>query len=426
MALYELIKQLVFPGITIWESHVITILFTTVLATTLAYFILTDREKLIKQLEESNTDLAEQIEERVFEVTRLANIVESSDDAIIGMNLNYRITSWNHGAMEMYGYSPEEITGKHISILMDDDEWENSFKLMEMAKNGRSIEHCESTRLKKDRSKFNASITISPIKNEKGDIVGLSSIARNITRRKKAEKQLKNTIKELKRSNDELQQFAHITSHDLQEPLRTIASFSQLLERRYKGQMDRDADEYIDFIVDAAVHMKEMIQGLLNYSKIGTDKGEMKPVNLNEALKISILNLNALIEENSAVITCHQLPTVVADKRQMVQLFQNLIGNAIKFRKPEKSPEIDISMVEDKEKKEYILKVADNGIGIEKEYTGKIFEIFKRLHTIDMYKGSGIGLAIVKRIIDGHGGYIWVKSKYGNGSTFYFTLPASK
>jgi light-regulated signal transduction histidine kinase (bacteriophytochrome) len=267
--------------------------------------------------------------------------------------------------------------------------------------------------------------TTVPEFNSKGDIRTALSVVRDITERKRGEEQLKETIKELKRSNDELQQFAYITSHDLQEPLRTIASFTQLLERRYKNKLDSDADEFIDFIVDAALRMKEMIQGLLNYSKVGTGGREFEHVDTNEVLKTSINGLNALIEGNKAIITNDPLPTIIADRNQMIQIFQNLMGNAIKFRKPEEPPKIHISATNDEEKNEYVFSVADNSIGMEKEYTDKIFEIFKRLHTIDKYEGSGIGLAIVKRIVDRHGGRVWVESDLGKGSTFYFTIPDS-
>ncbi|HML06311.1 MAG TPA: ATP-binding protein, partial [Methanobacterium sp.] len=251
---------------------------------------------------------------------------------------------------------------------------------------------------------------------------GISLISRDITDRKKAEEKLHKTIKELERSNYELQQFAYITSHDLQEPLRTIASFTQLLERRYKNKLDKDADEFIDFVVDAAVRMKEMIQDLLNYSRIGSNYGELKLINANIALNNAIHNLKSSIGENNAVITHDPLPTVTADKGLLTQLFQNLIGNAIKFRKRDVPPRIHISASLDEKNNEYIFKVSDNGIGMEEQYTDKIFEVFKRLHTMDEYRGTGIGLAISKKIVERHSGRIWVESILGKGSTFYFTL----
>lgn len=239
---------------------------------------------------------------------------------------------------------------------------------------------------------------------------------------KNNESKLKETVKELKRSNDELRQFTYITSHDLQEPLRSIASYAQLIERRYKGQLDPDADEFIDFMVSGTIILKQQIQGLLNYSRI--DKQDnFEPSNMEEVLNLAIFNLNALIKENSAVITHDKLPVVTADKKQIIQVFQNLIGNAIKFKKETELPKIHISAYLDENNQEYVFSISDNGIGIEEQYTDRIFEVFKRLHTIDEYQGTGIGLAIVKRIIEHHGGHIWVESELGEGSTFYFTIP---
>ncbi|MGB9978374.1 PAS domain S-box protein [Methanobacterium sp.] len=259
--------------------------------------------------------------------------------------------------------------------------------------------------------------------DENNNPVQMIGTVHDITERKKVEERLKETIEELERSNYELQQFAYITSHDLQEPLRTIASFTQLLERRYRGKLDSDADEFIEFIVDAAIRMKEMIQGLLEYSRVGTQKVEFKEVNMNTELDQALSNLHALINNNKAEITHDLLPKVLADQEQMVRVFQNLISNAIKFRKPDVLPRIHISCQIDKENNEYIFSVADNGIGIEKEYKNKIFEVFKRLHSMGKYEGTGIGLSVVKRIIEQYGGRIWVESELGKGSTFYFTLP---
>ncbi len=241
--------------------------------------------------------------------------------------------------------------------------------------------------------------------------------------RKKAEKELKETVEELKRSNDELQQFAYITSHDLQEPLRTIASYTQLIERRYKDKLDGDADEFLDFIVKAAVRMKDMIQGLLYYSRVGTRGGEFISTNTEELLETVISNLNAAIEENDASITHDSLPVILADEGQLIQLFQNLISNSIKFKKDDAHPKIHISAQEDENRREYVFSISDNGIGIEPQYFDRIFEVFKRLHTRIEYEGTGIGLSISKRIIERHGGKMWVESEFGVGSIFYFTIP---
>ena len=243
---------------------------------------------------------------------------------------------------------------------------------------------------------------------------------------KKSEKDLKSLIEELKRSNEELQQFAYVSSHDLQEPLRTITSFTQLIERRYKDKLDPDADEFIEYIVDAAKRMQTLINDLLNYSRVATRGKEFELTDTKEILENTMSNLYAAIKESHAEIAHENLPKIMADKRQMIQLFQNLIGNAIKFKKPEVPPKIHIKATKDENKNEYIFSIQDNGIGIEKQYLERIFIIFQRLHTRDEYDGTGIGLAVSKRIVERHGGNIWIESEPSAGSTFYFTLPGKK
>ena len=244
-----------------------------------------------------------------------------------------------------------------------------------------------------------------------------STISKLIT-----EEKMKKLITELKRSNDELQQFAYITSHDLQEPLRTIASFTQLLERRYKNKLDDDADEFIDYIVEASIRMKQMILDLLEYSRLTRVEKKCTPLKIEDMLLDIFDNLNLLIMENNAQITYGALPIVFADESQLFRVFQNLIENAIKFKKENEGPKIHISAYFDEKNKEHVFSVSDNGIGIEDQYFDRIFSLFQRLHTKEEYEGTGIGLAISKRIIESHGGKMWVESEYGVGSTFYFTL----
>ncbi|MEN6290890.1 MAG: ATP-binding protein, partial [Methanobacterium sp.] len=259
--------------------------------------------------------------------------------------------------------------------------------------------------------------------DENGNPCLILGTTQDITERKQMEEELQETIRKLKRSNEELQQFAYVSSHDLQEPLRTIASFTQLMERRYKGKLDEDADEFMGYIVDAAVRMKQQINDLLEYSHVSTAENEFKRVNTDSILDQAINNLKSSIDENNAKITREPLPDVIADSDQLRRVFQNIIGNSIKYRKPDESPKIHISAYKDEKNREYIFSIQDNGIGIEKHYLDRIFRIFQRLHTMDEYEGTGVGLAVVKRIIDRHGGRIWVESELGKGSTFYFTIP---
>ena len=236
----------------------------------------------------------------------------------------------------------------------------------------------------------------------------------------KAEQALQESLLEVKRSNTELEQFAYVTSHDLREPLRMITSFLQLLERRYHDQLDSDANEFIGYAVDGAKRLDAMIQDILIYSKIANKERNLTYVNINNILEQTNLNLKASIDENNAEITYDHLPSLIVDEQLMIQLFQNLISNAIKYRS-EESPKIYISAKN--EGKQWLFRVKDNGIGISGKHLEKIFTIFQRLHTKEEYEGTGIGLAIVQKIVHQHGGEIWAESKLGEETTFYFTIP---
>jgi PAS domain S-box-containing protein len=248
-------------------------------------------------------------------------------------------------------------------------------------------------------------------------IIGINQ---DITERKEIELKLNENIKKLAQSNEELEQFAYITSHDLREPLRMITSFLQLLERRYKGQLDQDANEFIWFAIDGAKRLDAMTNDLLQYSRITSEKREVTLVNFENVLEIVLTNLKIQIEENNVIITHDPLPILYGDEKLKVQLFQNLMSNAIKYRRQE-TPKIHISAIQDKD--QYIFSIKDNGIGMSPIYLEQIFTIFKRLHTHEEYEGTGIGLAIAQKIVHQQGGQIWVESEPGKGSTFYFTIP---
>ena len=248
---------------------------------------------------------------------------------------------------------------------------------------------------------------------------GITSL-RYRTAHDKAEKALRKSFKEVERSNAELEQFAYVTSHDLREPLRMISSFLQLLERRYKDQLDQDANEFIGYAVDGAKRLDAMINDILIYSRVANKEKKFTHVHCDKVLDEAYLNLKTSIEETNAEIVNDPLPTIMIDEHLMIQLFQNLIGNAIKYRSQNK-PKIYISSY--KEDKQWLFSVKDNGIGISQEYLDKIFTIFQRLHTNEEYDGTGIGLAIAQKIVHQHGGDIWAESELGEGSTFYFTIP---
>ncbi|HOO56755.1 MAG TPA: PAS domain S-box protein [bacterium] len=246
-------------------------------------------------------------------------------------------------------------------------------------------------------------------------------LAGNITEIKMAQRMLEKATQDLTRSNKELEQFAYVASHDLQEPLRMVSSYTQLLGRRYKDKLDNDANEFIEFAVDGATRMQRLINDLLAYSRVTTRGGPMEEIDTNTALAEALANLGALINETDAVITKDDMPRIPADYSQLVQVFQNLVGNAIKF-KGDEPPRIHVSAELKDGRWEF--SVSDNGIGIESEYKDRIFVIFQRLHAKSAYSGTGIGLALCKRIVERHGGKIWFESEPGKGSVFNFTLPA--
>ncbi|MFX1309777.1 MAG: ATP-binding protein [Promethearchaeota archaeon] len=253
-------------------------------------------------------------------------------------------------------------------------------------------------------------------------IIGIvvSLLSEHISKR---EIEFNEIMEDLRRSNEDLQQFAYVASHDLQEPLRAIVSFSQLLEDKYQEKIDKDGKEFIHFITDGAKKMNTLIKDLLSYSRITTHAKPSKLINIEKILKDALYNLQEAIKESGAVITYDKMPIIKVDKTQFTQLFQNLLSNAIKFRR-EEPPRIHIGVKKNND--EWLFSVKDNGIGIESKFFGKLFNIFYRLHTKEEYPGTGIGLPICKKIVQRYGGKIWVESEIGKGSTFFFTITPEK
>lgn len=327
-----------------------------------------------------------------------------------GEPVDYIFLDINPAFEELTGLKREDIIGRRESEVIPEDtvDWVKIYG--EVALEDVSIHFDEySSALNRHYDV----LAFSPGKNQ------FAVIFNDISQRVRIENELKETLRQLKLTNSELKQFAYIASHDLKEPLRVITSFLQLLQRRYKDQLDEDADEFINFAVDGAIHLHELIDDLLEYSKINTRSDEFTCVDFEDVLKIVETNLDILIKENNAVITSGKLPKIRADKTQMIHLFQNLINNSIKYRSV-KSPEIHISATNNGDK--WIFSVEDNGIGIPSKYSKQIFKIFKRLHDSYEYNGTGIGLAISKRIVEKHGGTIWVDTKRINGTKFNFTI----
>ena len=256
--------------------------------------------------------------------------------------------------------------------------------------------------------------------DEKGELVEIQGYLIDETERRLKDKALAKQAEELARSNAELQQFAYVASHDLQEPLRMVSSYTQLLARRYKGKLGPDADDFIAFAVDGAKRMQHLITDLLAYSRVTTKGAEPRPTESADALSTALANLSMAIDESAAQISHGPLPKVCADPVQLAQLFQNLIGNGIKFHDAA-PPQISIEAVDEGEYWHFSVK--DNGIGIDPQYAEMIFQVFQRLHTQKEFAGTGIGLAICKKIVERHGGRIWVESRAGAGSAFHFTIP---
>jgi light-regulated signal transduction histidine kinase (bacteriophytochrome) len=242
----------------------------------------------------------------------------------------------------------------------------------------------------------------------------------DITEQKKTEKELAEKAEDLVRSNRELQQFAYVASHDLKEPLRMVTTYVQMLDRRYGNTMDADAKEYINFAVEGSKRMYALVEDLLTYSRVETSVVPFEQVSMDQVMLTALKDLGETIETSGATVTATDLPEVHADPQQMVQLMENLIGNAIKFRR-EEPPSVRITALHGSN--EWIFAVQDNGIGIEKEYKDKVFQMFQRLHPRETFPGTGIGLAICKKVVERHGGRIWFESEPGEGTTFFFSLP---
>jgi len=353
---------------------------------------------------------------------RLAAIVECSDDAIISKDLNGIIQTWNRGAERLFGYTPAEAIGQHISMLATPEVGDEIPNILSRVARGERIDHYQTKRKAKDGRILSISLTISPIRDATGKIIGASKVGRDVTELERNQAALASANELLSHSNAELEQFAYSASHDLQEPLRMVLIYSELLQKRFGGQFGARGDEYIGYIVDGATRMEQLLKDLRTFTQASAfDPAEATELDANEVLRRSLGNLKAAIETSDATVSHGKLPCLRIHEFQLEQLFQNLIGNAIRYRSSA-PPQIRV----DAERRAdfWMFSVQDNGIGIDPQYKEQIFGIFKRLHSAAQYAGTGMGLAICERIIRRLGGRIWVESELGRGSTFFFTLPA--
>jgi PAS domain S-box-containing protein len=350
--------------------------------------------------------------------SKYRQIVELAEEGIWVIDSNARTTYVNQAMARMLGYTELEMFGVSLFEFMDEQAIQSANDNIDRRKQGIAETHEFKLKTKNNKDVWTYMST-SPVMDEKGNLLSCCALVYNITGRKESEQQMLQLTNDLKRSNQELEQFAYVASHDLQEPLRAVTSYTQLLAQRYQGNLDTKADKYINHIVDGASRMQQLINDLLAYSRLGTRAQEFEAADCKAAVEQSLSILEIAIAEKQAVITCESMPTVMADEFQLVQLFQNLIGNAIKFSQD--VPIIQIAAIIQDD--EWLFSVRDNGIGIDPEYADRIFIIFQRLHSRREYAGTGIGLAICKRIVERHGGRIWVESQSGEGATFYFTIP---
>jgi PAS domain S-box-containing protein len=355
---------------------------------------------------------------------KFRGLLESAPDGVVIVDAAGLIQIVNRQTEMLFGYPREEQLGQPVEVLLPE-------RFI-----GRHIGHrtgyqrdphtrpmgtgLELFGRRRDGSEFPVEISLSPMTSEDGETVIISNI-RDVTARKIADEQLRATAADLTRSNAELEQFAYVASHDLQEPLRMVASYTQLLARRYKGKLDQDADEFIGFAVDGARRMQELINDLLTYSRVGTRPLALDTVDSNQLVDQVVSDLAAAIQDSNGSVICDDLPAVRGDPTQLRQLFQNLIANSMKFHRPDEPPRVRVSATP--EDRMWAFSVSDNGIGIEPQYQERIFALFQRLHTRADYPGTGIGLAICKKIVERHGGQIHVDSTLGRGTTFRFTLP---
>jgi len=378
----------------------------------LCWFIrdITERERARKEIQKAN------------ERFRLASRAVNS--AIYDWDIEKNSMIWTDGLTEVFGYDLDEVDPTfewRISHIHPEDRQRVLDQISDDIRAGQDFVAEYRFRTRDDRY-LDVWDRGRVVQSSRGPTVRMVGSITDITERKRAERELRETTDELARSNADLQQFAYVASHDLQEPLRMVASFVQLLERRFRGAIDKEADEWIEYVVDGVKRMQQLISDLLQYSRVGTRGKAFQQIDLQKVLDRVLANLKATIQESEAKITCDPMPTVLGDDVQLCQLLQNLIGNAVKFQPEGVTPEVRIGA--ERHENTWTFSVRDNGIGIDPQYVERIFVIFQRLHSRNEYEGTGIGLAICKKIAERHGGTIWVESEVGKGATFFFTIPA--
>jgi PAS domain S-box-containing protein len=387
---------------------------TVVLSVSFGYLA----RRMLRVATESAATLFEQKE--WLEVT-----LTSIGDGVVATDAAGRIAFFNRVAQALTGWRAEHAIGRPVEDVVrfeqrDDGQAENPGLIA--IRERRTVDHSSGTLLvARDGTRTHVDASGAPTFDSAGRLVGSVLVLHDVTEREQAERQLRQRSDELARSNRDLEQFAYVASHDLQEPLRAVAGPLQLLRRRYEGKIDERADEFIGHAVDGATRMQRLIDDLLSYSRVGRLEDPKQPVPVDDVLELALKNLAVVLQETEAHVTHDALPTVQGIPTQLTLLFQNLIANAVKFRSKDRQVRIHIGAEPDGDA--WRISVADNGIGIAEQYFERIFVIFQRLHTRREYPGTGLGLALCKRIVEHHGGKIWLASKPEEGTTFFFTLP---
>ncbi len=383
---------------------------------------------LRQELDDTNPGvvaLYAELEEKAAHLRTQADILATINDAVVVSDLSFRITSWNHGAERLYGWKEEEVLGKLAKdVLRSELTEEGRAAIYQCIAEGKPAV-TELVQYTRDDRRLIVSGNTIPLRDPHKEIIGYVAVNQDITERKRAETELQGYAARLERSNQDLQDFAHIASHDLQEPLRKVRSFGSLLVEKAKSRLNEQELDYLDRMLSASERMRRMIEDLLAYSRVTTQAQPHRQVDLAQVVVEVLSDLEVRIEQSQGKVEVDSLPTIEADALQMRQLFQNLIGNALKFHKVDVAPIVKVKSKAVPGNRVEIT-IEDNGIGFSMEYADTIFQPFRRLQGRSEYEGSGIGLSICRKIIERHNGTIAVQSSSGEGSIFTLTLPLRK
>lgn len=376
-------------------------------------------DKFNRQLARQRPALPSRFRKLLVSEKYLGTVLSTTPDAIIASDSGGEVVAWNRGAAELFKIPEAQALGRTLDTVAGGD-WPRRIRsALEQLRGGRQSVHLEIECPRPDDRGLYIDLSVSAL-YEGGAMRAACIVARDITERRRAEQTLRAANEELERSNLELQQFAYIASHDLQSPLRSISGFLQLLQQEYTGKLDEQAEQWIRFTVQNVTQMQTLIGDLLKYSRIDSRARPFGKVDMNEVMDNVTTMLDSSIQDSNAQITRDELPVVLGDHSQLAQLLMNLISNAIKYQ-GEAPPRVHVGA--ERREREWLLSVRDNGMGISHRHRERIFEIFRRLHTTRTHPGTGIGLAICRRVVTRHGGRIWVESTPGDGSTFFFTIP---